>query len=110
MSKWKESFDSQDAIEDVVEEEIKDELKEPARHHVFLLNDDYTPMDFVVEVLRKFFQKNEEQATEIMLKVHYQGKGLCGTFTADIAETKVDNVVRFALENQHPLKCVTEKA
>jgi len=110
MSKWKESFDSQDAVEDVVEEELKDELKEPARHHVFLLNDDYTPMDFVVEVLRKFFQKDEEQATEIMLKVHYQGKGLCGTFTADIAETKVDNVVRFAFENQHPLKCVSEKA
>jgi len=106
MSKWKESFDSQE----VVEEEIKDELKEPAKYHVFLLNDDYTPMDFVVEVLRRFFQKNEEQATEIMLKVHNQGKGLCGTFTADIAETKVDHVVRFAFEHQHPLKCVLEKA
>jgi len=106
MSKWKESFDSQD----VVEEEIKDEIKEPAKYHVFLLNDDYTPMDFVVEVLCKFFQKNEEQATEIMLTIHHQGKGLCGTFTADIAETKVDHVVRFAFEHQHPLKCVLEKA
>ena len=106
MSNWKESFDSQS----VIEEEVKDELKEPAKYHVFLLNDDYTPMDFVVEVLSQFFQKNEEQATEIMLKVHYQGKGLCGTFTADIAETKVDHVVRFASEHEHPLKCVSEKA
>jgi len=106
MSNRKESFDSQV----VFEEEIKDELKEPAKYHVFLLNDDYTPMDFVVEVLRIFFQKNEEQATDIMLKVHHQGKGLCGTFTADIAETKVDHVVRFAFEHEHPLKCVSEKA
>ncbi len=106
MSNQKESFDNQS----VVEEEVKDVLKEPAKYHVFLLNDDYTPMDFVVEVLRKFFQKNEEQATGIMLKVHNQGKGLCGTFTADIAETKVDHVVRFAFEHEHPLRCVSEKA
>lgn len=106
MSNQKESFDNQS----VVEEEVKDVLKEPAKYNVFLLNDDYTPMDFVVEVLRKFFQKNEEQATDIMLKVHNQGKGLCGTFTADIAETKVDHVVRFAFEHEHPLRCVSEKA
>lgn len=106
MSNWKESIDSQELIE----EAIKEELKEPAKYHVFLLNDDYTPMDFVVEVLQKFFHKNEEQATEIMLTIHYQDKGLCGTFTADIAETKVDNVIRFAFEHEHPLKCVLEKA
>jgi len=106
MSKWKESFDSQNAVED----EVKEVLKEPAKYHVLLLNDDYTPMDFVIEVLRRFFQKDEDQATEIMLRVHHQGKGLCGTFTADIAETKVDNVIRFAFEHQHPLKCVLEKA
>ncbi|TPH12902.1 ATP-dependent Clp protease adapter ClpS [Litorilituus lipolyticus] len=106
MSNWKEFFDSDTAVEDEVEKQIR----EPAKYHVFLLNDDYTPMDFVVEVLRKFFNKNAEQATEIMLTVHYKGKGLCGTFTADIAETKVDHVVRFAFEHEHPLKCVVEKA
>ncbi|RHW77245.1 ATP-dependent Clp protease adapter ClpS [Colwellia sp. RSH04] len=106
MSNWKELFDSDTAIEDEVEKQVR----EPAKYHVFLLNDDYTPMDFVVEVLRKFFNKNAEQATEIMLTVHYKGKGLCGTFTADIAETKVDHVVRFAFEHEHPLKCVVEKA
>ncbi len=106
MSSWKELIDT----ESVVEDEIEDRVKEPAKYHVFLLNDDYTPMDFVVEVLSKFFNKNAEQATDIMLTVHYKGKGLCGTFTADIAETKVDHVVRFAFEHQHPLKCVLEKA
>lgn len=106
MSNWKELFDSDTAIEDEVEKQVR----EPAKYHVFLLNDDYTPMDFVVEVLRKFFNKNAEQATEIMLTVHYKGKGLCGTFTADIAETKVDHVVRFAFEHEHPLKCIVEKA
>ncbi|MGL1957412.1 MAG: ATP-dependent Clp protease adapter ClpS [Colwellia sp.] len=106
MSNWKESFDSQEAIE----EKVKDKLEEPPKYHIFLLNDDYTPMDFVVEVLRRFFNKNSDQATDIMLTVHYKGKALCGTFTADIAETKVEHVVNFALEHQHPLKCVLEKA
>ncbi len=106
MSKWKEYIDTQN----VVEEKVENTVKEPSKYHVFLLNDDYTPMDFVVEVLSKFFNKNVEQATDIMLTVHYEGKGLCGTFTADIAETKVDHVVRFAFEHQHPLKCVLEKA
>ncbi|QBG34408.1 ATP-dependent Clp protease adapter ClpS [Litorilituus sediminis] len=106
MSNWKELIDT----ESVVEDEVEDRVKEPALYNVFLLNDDYTPMDFVVEVLRKFFNKDADQATEIMLTVHYKGKGLCGTFTADIAETKVDHVVRFAFEHQHPLKCVLEKA
>ncbi len=106
MSSWKEFIDT----ESVVEDEIEDKVKEPSKYHVFLLNDDYTPMDFVVEVLSKFFNKNIEQATDIMLTVHHEGKGLCGTFTADIAETKVDLVVRFAFEHEHPLKCVLEKA
>ncbi len=106
MSNWKELFDTQD----IVEEEIKEQLEEPAKYHVFLLNDDYTPMDFVVDVLCNFFNKSEEQATEIMLTIHYKGKGLCGTYTAEIAETKVENVVQYAFESQHPLKCVMEKA
>ncbi len=106
MSNWKESFDSQE----VVDEQVKKQLHEPAKYHVYLLNDDYTPMDFVVEVLGRFFNMNSDQATDIMLTIHYEGKGLCGTYTADIAETKVDQVVRFAFEHQHPLKCVMEKA
>lgn len=106
MSNWKESFESQE----VVDEKIKEQLHEPSKYHIYLLNDDYTPMDFVVEVLSRFFNMNFEQATDIMFTIHYEGKGLCGTFTADIAETKVDQVTRFAFENQHPLKCVMEKA
>ncbi|MBU2871305.1 ATP-dependent Clp protease adapter ClpS [Colwellia sp. E2M01] len=106
MSNWKELFDT----DGFVEEDVKDQLEEPAKYHVFLLNDDYTPMDFVVDILCNFFNKSEEQATDIMLTIHYKGKGLCGTYTAEIAETKVENVVQYALENQHPLKCVMEKA
>jgi ATP-dependent Clp protease adaptor protein ClpS len=106
MSNWKELIDSHE----FVEEEIRDEVEKPPKYHVFLLNDDYTPMDFVVDVLCKFFQKTSEQATDIMLTVHYEGKALCGTYTADIAETKVEHVARYALDNDHPLKCVLQKA
>ena len=106
MSNWKELIDSQE----LVEEEVRDEVDKPPKYHVYLLNDDYTPMDFVVEVLCRFFNKTSEQATDIMLTIHYEGKALCGTFTAEIAETKVDQVSRYALENEHPLKCVLEKA
>ncbi|MFT7008658.1 MAG: ATP-dependent Clp protease adaptor protein ClpS [Colwellia sp.] len=106
MSNWKELIDSHE----LVEEDVKNEVKKPAKYHVILLNDDYTPMDFVVEVLCKFFNKTSDQATDIMLTIHYKGKALCGTYTADIAETKVDHVARFSLEHQHPLKCVLEKA
>ena len=106
MSNWKELFDT----EGVIEEEVREQLEEPARYQVFLLNDDYTPMDFVVDVLCNFFNKSEEEATDIMLTIHYKGKGLCGTYTAEIAETKVEQVVQYAIENQHPLQCVMNKA
>jgi ATP-dependent Clp protease adaptor protein ClpS len=106
MSNWKELIDSYE----LVEEEIRDEVEKPPKYHVFLLNDDFTPMDFVVDVLCQFFNKTSEQATDIMLTVHYKGRALCGTFTADVAETKVDQVARYSLENEHPLKCVLEKA
>ena len=106
MSNWKELIDSHE----LVEEDVRNEVEKPPKYHVFLLNDDYTPMDFVVDVLCKFFNKTSDQATDIMLTIHYKGKALCGTYTADIAETKVDQVARFALECQHPLKCVLEKA
>ncbi len=83
--------------------------KRPDLYRVLLLNDDYTPMEFVVHVLMRFFNKNEEQATQIMLHVHHNGVGECGTYTFEIAETKVTQVMDFAREHQHPLQCVMEK-
>lgn len=77
---------------------------------VLLLNDDFTPMDFVVQVLQQFFAKSREQATQIMLKVHNEGAGLCGVYPRDIAETKVNQVALFAQEHQHPLQCVMEES
>jgi ATP-dependent Clp protease adaptor protein ClpS len=84
--------------------------KPPPMYKVLLLNDDFTPMDFVVQVLQQFFAKNREQATQIMLKVHNEGVGLCGIYPHDIAETKVSRVALFAREHHHPLQCVMEKA
>lgn len=83
-------------------------LKEPRKYKVILLNDDYTPMDFVVEVLRRFFHFNEETAVQVMLQVHFQGRGVCGRFTRDIAETKVALVNDYARKNEHPLLCSME--
>jgi ATP-dependent Clp protease adaptor protein ClpS len=88
---------------------IKTAKKRPDLYRVLLLNDDYTPMEFVVHVLMRFFNKNEEEATTVMLHVHHHGVGECGTFTFEIAETKVTQVMDFARENQHPLQCVMEK-
>lgn len=106
MSKWKELVDNQVLLD----EETIEKYEKPPMYIVMLLNDDYTPMDFVIEVLCKFFGKSEEQATDIMLDIHYKGKARCGTYTAEVAETKVSQVSNFALENQHPLKCLMEKA
>lgn len=78
-------------------------------YKVLLLNDDYTPMDFVVAVLQKFFAKDREQATRIMLKVHNEGRGLCGIYPRDIAATKIEQVAAYAREHQHPLVCVMEE-
>ena len=83
--------------------------KRPDLYRVLLLNDDYTPMEFVIHVLMRFFHKSEEEATHIMLHVHHNGVGECGTFTYEIAETKVTQVMDFAREHQHPLQCVMEK-
>ena len=91
-------------------EEAKPELKEPSRYNVVLNNDDYTPMEFVVLVLETFFSHPREQATRIMLNVHTKGKGICGTFSRDIAETKTALVNDFARENNHPLLCTMEEA
>ena len=85
------------------------QLAPPPLYTVLLLNDDFTPMDFVVQVLQKFFSMNREQATQIMLKVHMEGRGVCGIYPRDVAATKVEQVLSFARENQHPLACIMEE-
>jgi len=85
------------------------ELKVPPLYKIILLNDDFTPMDFVVDVLRMFFGMNQEQAIQIMLQVHTEGEAVCGIYPCDIANTKVNQVVEYARSNQHPLKCVMEE-
>jgi ATP-dependent Clp protease adaptor protein ClpS len=95
--------------DDTVLEAQRNKLKPPPMFKVMLLNDDYTPMEFVVHVLEKFFQKDVEAATKIMLHVHHHGIGECGVFTYEIAETKVTQVMDFARKHQHPLQCVMEK-
>ena len=94
----------------VAVEEVKPKLKQPPLYKVIILNDDYTPMDFVVEVLQKFFGMDLSKATEIMLHVHTRGMGVCGVYTRDVAETKVHQVNDYSKENQHPLLCTMEKA
>ena len=84
--------------------------KKPSLYKVLLLNDDYTPMEFVVMVLKRFFAMDLEQATRVMLHVHQKGVGVCGIFPYEIAETKVNLVMDFARQNQHPLQCTLEKA
>ena len=83
--------------------------KKPSMYKVLMLNDDYTPMEFVVHVLERFFGKNREEATRIMLHVHQRGVGVCGVYTYEIAETKVNQVMDFARRHQHPLQCTLEK-
>ncbi len=83
--------------------------RKPTMYKVLMLNDDYTPMEFVVHVLERFFQKSREQATQIMLHVHRRGVGVCGVYTYEVAETKVTQVMDLARQNQHPLQCTIEK-
>jgi ATP-dependent Clp protease adaptor protein ClpS len=84
--------------------------KKPSQYKVLMLNDDYTPMEFVVMVLKRFFGMDLEQATRVMLHVHQRGVGVCGVFTYEVAETKVNQVMDFARQNQHPLQCTLEQA
>ena len=86
------------------------ETKKPSMYKVVMLNDDYTPMEFVIHVLERFFSKTRDEATNIMLHVHQKGAGVCGVFSFEIAETKVVQVMDCARENQHPLQCTIEKA
>ena len=88
--------------------EGKPRVKEPPRYVVLLHNDDYTPMEFVVMVLQEFFSKDRETATQIMLKIHLDGKGVCGVYTKDVAATKVDQVLDAAHKAGHPLQCLSE--
>ncbi len=83
--------------------------KKPSLYRVLLLNDDYTPMEFVVYILERFFTKDRDEATQIMLHVHQKGVGLCGIYTYEVAETKVTQVMNFASQHQHPLQCTMEK-
>ena len=87
----------------------RSKTKKPSMYKVLMLNDDYTPMEFVVLVLEQFFEKQHEEAIQIMLHVHQKGVGICGVFTYEVAETKVTQVMDFARENEHPLQCTLEK-
>jgi len=86
------------------------QIKPPPMYEVALLNDDYTPMEFVVSVLQKFFGMGREKATQVMLKVHREGRGVCGVYPRDVAQTKVEQVSGYSRQHQHPLQCVMEEA
>ncbi|WP_460457609.1 ATP-dependent Clp protease adapter ClpS [Arenimonas alkanexedens] len=90
-------------------EASRPEVMRPPLYQVLLMNDDFTPMDFVVEVLQTFFVMNREKATQVMLQVHTRGKGVCGVYTREVAESKVTQVNDFSREHQHPLLCTMEK-
>jgi len=104
MSKLDESID----FKTITEQEL--EIKPPSFYKVFLNNDDYTPMDFVIDVLQRFFSMDIDKANQIMLTVHYKGRAVCGVFTADIAETKVSQVMQYAKKNEQSLLCTMEQA
>lgn len=101
--------DGQGGTEIGVVTKTRPKTQKPPMYKVLLLNDDYTPMEFVVHVLERFFNKPREEATRIMLHVHQKGVGLCGVFTYEVAETKVTQVIDFARQHQHPLQCTMER-
>ena len=94
----------------LVVEEAAPKLKRPPLYQVVLINDDYTPMEFVVDILQRFFSMDRTKATRVMLEVHTKGKGVCGVFTYEIAETKVAHVLAYARQHQHPLMATLEEA
>ena len=102
--------DLDDGLDTGVVTRTRPRTKKPSNYKVLMLNDDYTPMEFVVLVLQRFFSMDIEDATRVMLQVHQQGVAVCGVFTYEVAETKVSQVIDFARENQHPLQCTLEKA
>ena len=96
-------------LEDTVEQESKLKPKLPKNYKVILLNDDYTPMEFVVDVIQKVFRKTHNESTKIMLQIHTEGIGICGIYPLEIAETKMNQVLNLSKESQHPLQCIIEK-
>lgn len=106
----REYSSSSDPERGLVVEPAKPELRQPPLYKVILLNDDYTPMDFVVRILEHFFGMSREKATQVMLHVHTRGRGVCGVFTHEVAETKVAQVNEFSRRHQHPLLCTMEEA
>jgi ATP-dependent Clp protease adaptor protein ClpS len=105
LSKEEPDYHSDDGI---LLEEARPKIKRPSLYKVIMLNDDYTPMEFVVHVLETFFTMDREKATRVMLQVHTEGKAVCGVFTRDIAETKAAQVIEYAQQNEHPLVCEIE--
>lgn len=101
---------SDDGMERGVATKTRDKTKKPSMYRVLLMNDDYTPMEFVVSILMGIFKKTQEEATQVMLNVHQTGIGTCGVYTFEVAETKVAQVMDAAKRNQHPLQCTLEKA
>ncbi|MFP6558234.1 ATP-dependent Clp protease adapter ClpS [Paraburkholderia sp. B3] len=99
-----------DKQDSTILERQEQQVKPPSMYKVVLMNDDYTPMEFVVMVVQEYFNKDRETATQIMLKVHREGRGICGVYTRDIASTKVEQVVTHARQAGHPLQCVMEEA
>jgi len=99
---------AQDSTPDLVAERLPARVAPPPMYQVVLLNDDYTPMEFVVKVLQKFFGKSHDDATRIMLQVHHEGRGVCGVYARDIAATRIALVSQYARARQHPLQCVME--
>ncbi|MBF0093998.1 MAG: ATP-dependent Clp protease adapter ClpS [Alphaproteobacteria bacterium] len=109
MSDFDDDKDGNDGSGTHVAVKSQTKTKRPSRYKVLMLNDDYTPMEFVVHVLERFFHKDAQEATRIMLQVHQRGVGVCGVFTHEVAETKVQQVMDLARANQHPLQCTIEK-
>ena len=110
MANGPDQGDGLDEGETGIATRTRPKTKKPSNYKVLMLNDDYTPMEFVVLVLQQFFSMSIEDATRVMLQVHQQGVAVCGVFTYEVAETKVTQVIDFARENQHPLQCTLEKA
>lgn len=108
MSKEIQQIPDNEVDDGVAVEEAKPKLKKPPMYKVLILNDDYTPMDFVVHILEAFFNLPREKATNVMINVHTKGKGVCGVYTRDVAETKVELVNDYSRQNQHPLLCTME--
>lgn len=109
MSDHRDDKDKPDSPQHGLATKVRPKVKKPSMYKVLMLNDDYTPMEFVVHVLEHFFHKSHDEATHVMLQVHTRGVGVCGVYTYEVAETKATQVMDLARQNQHPLQCTIEK-